>query len=442
MNYVKRFILVVSFFLTATVFVSASGISQTSSILPKVYYVSAEGNDANNGLSEEEAFKTLSKAVTLAAAGAVKRIIILGTLDDTTEAYNDADSVFVINNSGIDEITISGKDDSFGKLLGGNGKRVICITGKSRIRFENIFISGGETEDEGGGIYAFDDGVDIILGRNAVISGNCSLEGGGIAMGNGSLIMLQNAAIKDNSVTTDEGGGAVLYCSYFKMEDDSEISGNSGGGIILFSCVGIMSDAAVISNNQCKYEGGGIVLYDADFTMSGYSQINMNKAGRNGGGICAIESKIIMTGFASINNNEADGQGGGIYISESSLIVKGDASINHNTGLVDGGGIYATESYLILDESASLKNNSSECGGGLCAGMFSNIHMTGGLVTKNSSSHGGGVYVEGATFTLSGGEITDNTADLGGGVYGDSGSVIIQDNSLVNDNKPDNVFMY
>jgi predicted outer membrane repeat protein len=469
MSYVKRFILAAGFFLSAAVFASASGIPQVPSTLPHSYYVSAEGNDVNNGLSEKDAFKTLSKAVTFASAGSVRRIVILGTLDDTSEANNDIDSVFVINNSGIDEITICGKDDTApGKLLGGNGKRVIFITGKSRIRFENIFISGGETEEEGGGIFAVDR-ADITLGKNTVISGNFSSEGGGIFVGNGTLTMLQNAIIRDNSAATDEGGGAVLYFSYFTMGDEAEISGNSSGGVILVSCVGVMRGDAIIGSNQCKFDGGGIMLADTNFTMSGYSQVNMNKAGRDGGGICAIESDIIIAEHASINNNEADKQGGGIYLSECSLIVRGEAIINNNTGLVDGGGIYATKSYLILDDYAILGNNNSECGGGfciehyssaivrgevtvignkswgpqggggLCAGMFSNIHMSGGLVTKNSSSHGGGVYVEGATFTLSGGEITNNTADLGGGVYGALGSVIIQDDSLVNNNKPDNV---
>jgi hypothetical protein len=470
MNNVKRLILAVSFFTVAAAFVSARGIIQPSSSLNQVYYVSAEGDDANNGLSEKGAFKTLSKAVTLAATGTIKRIVILGALDEQSEANDDAESVFIIHNTGFDEITISGKDDSTsGEMLGGNGKRVISITGKSNIRFENIHISGGDTEDKGGGIYAVN-GPNITLGKNAVLSGNCSSEGGGINVEDGSLTLLQNAAIRDNAASTDEGGGAVLYYSYFTMEDNAEISMNSSGGVILVSCVGLMRDDAAIKNNQCEYDGGGIMLVDTHFTMSDDSRISMNKAGRDGGGICALRSNAIITGSALIDQNEAEGQGGGVSLHDSSLIVNREASISGNTGQVDGGGIYAREGYLVLDEYAVLENNSSECGGGfciegyssaivrgevtvsgnkswgpqggggLCAGYNSNIHMTGGLVTKNTSSHGGGVYVEGASFTLSGGEITGNTADSGGGVYGASGSIItIHDDSLVNRNKPDNV---
>jgi hypothetical protein len=472
MNYSKCLSFFVALIIFSTSFAQAGAIADPAAV--RSYYVAASGNDENNGLSELFAFRSLAKAVEAASNGNYKRITVIGVLDSETENPGtkmniwNMDSVFSIIDSGDTEITITGRPGEGATLRGGNGKRVITIRGNSRIRFENILITGGNTEAEGGGIYA-NDGTAITLAQGAVLSGNLSCEGGGIYLEYGSLTLLEDAAIVDNAVSTDEGGGAVVVSGVLVMADYSEISGNSGGGLILIDGEGTMKDSAVIANNRCDYDGGGACIYMSDFTMRGYSQITYNKAGRNGGGIWVGDGMLYIFEEASISGNEAGVDGGGINLESASLILRGYAGITNNKSGDDGGGISCNMGSVLLDEYATLADNEASCGGGLCienyasavvrgaveivgnsafgpqgggglcAGYNSTIHMTGGLVAGNSSTRGGGVYVEGASFILDEGYIVENDAESGGGIYATAGSFLkIGDNAFMKDNVPNN----
>jgi hypothetical protein len=85
------------------------------------YYVSAAGNDDNDGLTEATAFKTLQTAVQNAQAGTVKRITVIGTLNETSETMSIVFKFLngtVFSFSGSDEntaeITITGKPGATG----------------------------------------------------------------------------------------------------------------------------------------------------------------------------------------------------------------------------------------------------------------------------------------------------------------------------------------
>jgi hypothetical protein len=471
MNYFRNLLILTVLFVFSTSFAGAGAISDPAGTV-RSYYVSASGNDGNNGLSEVFAFKTLAKAVEVASNGNFKRVTVIGVLDNETENSNaranvwNMDSVFNIANSGDVAITIAGKLDTGATLQGGDGKRVISIRGDSNIRFENILITGGYTKAEGGGIYATD-GSTITLAGGAVISGNLSSEGGGVYVEYGSLTMKENAAIIDNACSTDEGGGAVIISGVFVMEDFSEISGNSSGGLLIIDGEGSMKDYAAITDNECEYDGGGACVYMSDFSMRGESRISNNKAGRDGGGIWMGDGLLLISEGASISGNEAGRDGGGVNLEYGSMILRGYADISNNKSGDDGGGIHNQGGSVLLDEYASLADNESTCGGGLCienfasavirgevevygnsafgsqgggglcAGYNSTIHMTGGIVADNFSDRGGGVYLEGATFIFDAGYIVDNEAESGGGIYAAAGSYLkIGDEAVVEDNTP------
>ena len=52
------------------------------------YYVRANGNDQNSGLSEDAPFKTLHRAVDAANKRNIKTITVLGTLNEESEGRN------------------------------------------------------------------------------------------------------------------------------------------------------------------------------------------------------------------------------------------------------------------------------------------------------------------------------------------------------------------
>jgi hypothetical protein len=76
------------------------------------YYVRADGDDRNLGISEEAPFRTLQRAVEAAATTPVKRITVIGALRENV-SINDADpSAPAIQLSMADGITTLAADPS------------------------------------------------------------------------------------------------------------------------------------------------------------------------------------------------------------------------------------------------------------------------------------------------------------------------------------------
>jgi hypothetical protein len=208
------------------------------------YYVRADGDDENNGRSEEAPYKTLKKAVEMATKGAVKTITVIGTLNKDSEKGNSSDAIFDIEVPGSQEILITGKLDASENvravLAGTKSDRVIKIVtvAKSTIRLENIEISGGGNGNhmiaggltvKGSGNVILGTGVKIInnevgllisdtsdQGVTVTLDGgdiceNTAYNGGGVYVNRGSFIV-NSGKISKNSATNagrnnNEGGG-------------------------------------------------------------------------------------------------------------------------------------------------------------------------------------------------------------------------------------------
>ncbi|MDR1596562.1 MAG: hypothetical protein LBR99_02545, partial [Treponema sp.] len=170
------------------------------------YYVSEYGSDDRDGLGEDRSFKTLRRAVDAARNSNVKRITVIGILDDRSEAAENGESVFAIGDCGDDEIIITGFGDRAAELRGGAGKRVVEIYGPAKFRLEHITISGGDTAALGGGIFV-ENGAELTLGTGVTVRDNRASEGGGLYGLGANLYLRGNAAVRNNRVTTDEAGG-------------------------------------------------------------------------------------------------------------------------------------------------------------------------------------------------------------------------------------------
>ena len=121
------------------------------------YYVSAQGDNANNGLSEDKPLKSLLWAFMQAASGTIKKITVIGTLNETSEISSSMQKitgvVFVLLSNSEDkntaEILITGKSGASGSeraVLSAKGSQagVLFIENDVKVRFEHIEISGGE----------------------------------------------------------------------------------------------------------------------------------------------------------------------------------------------------------------------------------------------------------------------------------------------------------
>jgi hypothetical protein len=392
------------------------------------YYVKAGGNDANDGLSEQNPFGTLAKAIDSAKSGSIKTITVIGVLNAESEAKadrsfsKDDESVFYIKDSGTVEITIAGKE---GAMLRGNttgensGKRVVSVIGACCVHFENIGISGGVSHGCGGGLYAAK-GAEVALGDGVLLSGNRTrLNGGGAAVAGGTLI-LSGATVKGNTACGN-GGGVYAVKSVFPIVN-GEIQNNpirsQDSDRATIGSVFRMEEG-LIMNNTAQYGGGAAISAG---TMEMADGVISDNTGVSGGGVY-IENKssFILSGGVIENNRAAELSA--VSITPFHLTQK-------------GGGVLADNNSIFKMTGGSIRLNEAVNGGGMAIQINSIFLMTYGDISGNRAQNGGGIYsVHGAIMELSGGEIRGNSAALtGGGIHVDCNSSAIFSGGLISDN--------
>jgi hypothetical protein len=359
-------------------------------------YVSARGNDNNNGRSEETPYRTLGKAVETANAGVIKTITVIGTIEETR--------TIEIWQSGADEILITGKPDASAAeraVINTN----IYIDGK--VRFTHIRlkrIGGGRS-------------ITVTLGAGVIVS---NPNGIGVDDVN-KLIMTDDATVTGCSGIGVSNDG-VNETTTVTMSGGASITNNSGGGIYTRAGTVTMSGNAKVSDNK------GIGVYCVTLIMSGNAEISGNLNSRTDniyridGGGAYVNNTLTMSGNARIINNTTKGCGGGAFINNGNGTISGNATISGNTAK-EGGGIYLWRGYngIFNMEGGEISGNKAENGAGVYVGLSSDSHPCtfnhkGGTITDNIAEFiGGGVYVKSrAIYNAGGGKVIGNTSgDMG-----------------------------
>lgn len=351
------------------------------------YYVCADGSDdANDGSSEKTPFKTLQKAVYMAAAGTVKKIAVIGPVPvDTT-----------IENAGNTEILITGAPDA--KIVILDRFRI----NNSKLRFTHIQITNTGKQ----GLYI--DGKSVVtLGADTLITG-CHSTLGAVYVKGGTLNMMANAAISGNKA-------------------------HAGGGVYVSGGILNMTDNAVISGNTAKFCGGVCIASDGTLNIMDNAAISGNTA-HTGGGASASGGTLNMSGRAAIFNNAATSMGGGVALfGGSALNMTGSTAVSGNKARNYGGGVASNSERCIL-EGGKITGNAARSGGGVWSG--SGIDVENVEVSGNRAAYGAGVYINKGKLTVSGGKITENEAKFaGGGVYVNSGAEYETQSASITDNK-------
>ena len=314
------------------------------------YFVSANGNDNNDGLSESMPLRTLAKAFEMANTGDIKSIAVIGTLNQQSEGGNDANNVFSLSSSIDSEILITGKPGAEGSeraVLSGTGSRrsVVSTYTAGSVRFEYIEISGGElnAENERG------EGVRVVLSRRVVIGTGTVIRdnrGAGVYVSSISVCTMTGGEIRDN-----RNSGVTNYGT-FNLQGGTIRNNRSvdGGGIYNESGATSRISGGTITGNTATGDGGGI-----------YIQVSF----LNNRGIVA------MTGGTISNNSAANGYGGGVYVGG----VKEDA-----IGIAIGGRFW--------QDGGTIRGNRAGVGGGVFVMGFNGAYdQSGGTVTGNTATH-------------------------------------------------------
>ncbi|MDR1867591.1 MAG: hypothetical protein LBQ77_04935 [Treponema sp.] len=251
------------------------------------FYVKADGNDNNTGTTEESPFRTLKKALSQLKNASSKTIVVLGTLDPLSEESSDEDSVFVIKDSGPVEINIAGKPGTEAVLSArASNKRVLSVTGASRIHFQHIELSGGTSNEAGGGIFVGSGATVTLADGTRILNNSTVVDGGGIFLDKGSSMTINGATVSDNRVDSLMGYGGGIY-----LKEGSTV---------------FMSNGIIQTNRSSAASGGGggvFVDKDATFTVTGGS-ITGNSATDRGGGVY-VASGGDFSGISFVSDNTA-----------------------------------------------------------------------------------------------------------------------------------------
>ncbi len=278
----------------------------------------------------------------------------------------------IVTNPGVIKVTSPGNTAAFsaiyvynstlnlesGAIVGCNN-RAINLEGSSTLNLKGGYLCGNTSPDRGGAIRAVGDSKinlpvekseDIGDYKGTCISGNTSLNGGAIYLGENSDLTVLKGYITNNQATN--GSGGAIYADGGR---ESTINLRAG----------------YITNNKATYSGGGIYktslarLIIGEEDQEPKSDGGMNPGGtvaRNlalngeGGGITVIEGQVkFISGY--ITNNRTDTHqhwgGGGVFISDGAYGYMENALVTENTAGGFGGGVTGcpTSRVFIADTS-------------------------------------------------------------------------------------------
>jgi hypothetical protein len=382
-----------------TVFCGAFAFGQAA---PRSYYVRSDGNDDNNGRSEETAFKTMEKAVEAVKAGIIKRITVIGTITLNPSVR--------IAGAGTDEILITGKEDAV------ETEKAIIIgsifISESKVRFTQIKL---DVRGYLGSIGIHN--ATVTLDTNTLVTDEAAKEDRSfvhnlLTLGSNSntsstLIMSGNAAAISvgvaNSIVGGDDGRDLEYSNLsLIMSGSAKISGSKEHGITMINTVTLSDNAEISGNARNGIDSCGLV------TLSGNAQVS------NNGNVGIYKAGVTMLDNTKVTGNK----GAGIYGDwDDDILLQDQAEVSDNLT-----GVYA-EKTLTLSGSVNISNNSG-----------SGVAIKDGILTINGGTingkNGGGVYINGKTCTINGGTITANKAEYGAGVYVNMGSFTFTGGSI------------
>jgi len=351
----KKITLVLGFALLLFAACSSAPSSKTPDLTGVTsYYVRADGNDSNVGTSEDKPFKTLSKAVQVALSTKVKKITVIGTLDETTTIKNTVKPILsAVVDYPVIEMDVGGKKvvsvdltkPAFAKIKGSYDEpdpNQILITGKpgasgneravltntqnpdnilliesATVRLENIEISGFVSTNSRSRCIRVSTGV-LILGQGAKVTNNKII---GVQVNNNSVIIMRDNAEVSNNQYGGNTGVNLETGSVMVMLDNTAIKGNksifngqgNAGGVAISKGTLIMRGNATIANNSADNIGGGVVAFERDGVIEMYDNATITGNTALAGGGIFLMGVLRMYDTSKITNNTASEEGGGVY---------------------------------------------------------------------------------------------------------------------------------
>jgi hypothetical protein len=245
----------------------------------KDIFLSATGNDSNNGLTGATPLASFSKAQSLASKG--DTIQVSGLIDISVDPKNNSDNPGVSVNKSL---TIKGKSQQNDGFDGKNTSRIFLMNNSSvSLNLKNLKFVNGKINHPAGGGAIFLNGASIV-GENLIFENNISTNDENYATGGAIQIVALKGLTFKNSIfmnNTSAKSAAVYFHDIVNSNVDVRFEGcafiaNTTLGKLGGSAVFIRCGAESLSNNfmfinctiaknkvEVAVDGGAFYLYSA-----------------------------------------------------------------------------------------------------------------------------------------------------------------------------------
>ncbi|MCD6176321.1 MAG: right-handed parallel beta-helix repeat-containing protein [Candidatus Cloacimonetes bacterium] len=264
-------------------------------------YVSPDGDNANSGLSFNDPLQTINYALTIISANSENpRTIYLNT--GTYSPETNGESFPILCTSWV---SVLGMDENSTIIDADMQESVIYCSGVEGVSIEDVTLTNGVGNWEGGGIYC----TNSELNLSQITISNCHAGTAGGIYHTNSNSVFNNITVINNEA---KHYGGIFSNGYTLSIIDSDIISNhadeTAGGIC---CQGneINITSTNIIGNIAGCDGGGMVCSNSDSELTNVL-ISENTA-YMGGGISCWNSNPILENV-TISYNIAEYQGGGI----------------------------------------------------------------------------------------------------------------------------------
>jgi CSLREA domain-containing protein len=295
-------------------------------------------------------------------------------------------------------------------------------------------ISGNTNEnmngDRGSGIYHVGTDVNLVV-ADSVITGNRGVDGGGIAKRGSGQLTISDCIITENVATFD--GGGVSFVDDRATISDTIIEGNvarRGGGVAVGELTLLRSSVSRNVANDVGSNGGGGIEVRRSLTAIDCS-ISNNATNGTGGGIRGGIGIYLEN--CNILGNLSVGPGGGVFSTMASVVHSTIAN-NRTTGSNgSGGGLAGNATVVGSTISGNVTEGMNAPGGGIRGAVTLRKSTVVNNKVMNATSLGGGISMpQSGITTLESSIVADNFAGGGNPDLGLSG-LLVSSHTLVGD---------
>jgi predicted outer membrane repeat protein len=274
--------------------------------------------------------------------------------------------------------------------------RVIDVRPNANLELNQLTLTGGNTEADGGALQSIDANVNIL---DTNFEHNTAGSGGAISVSGTSTLNLFNVVVSHNSANLN-GGGITINAGATANILDTEVTHNqaqntaSKGGGIESSGILHIANSNIQSNEAVN--GGGIYATNEARMIS--TVLSNNRAIESGGGGFLTGYKTqdglwltsdFIINSSTIYDNWAANSGGGLVVHGTTEIT--NSTISQNTARTGGAISTKIGTQIEINSNTIYENSAWENGGGiicseLCNSELFSISQT--VLAKNTSYHG------------------------------------------------------